>query len=346
MQQILAILLASLMTSAHAETLTILNWEEYLSEEIIKAWEDRSGHKIKQVYFDNDEDRDNILVNHKDAVIDLVVIDETANRIFGKNGTLEPLTSYKNVQNLNLIDQGLQKNCGDYGIPYLWGTFGISYRTDKILTPPTSWDFILNPTDSLKGHIGLMDDFIDTLAPALISMNKSINSDNSAELKQAFEILKSILPSVLTFEYSISFVDADEDRNELHVALTYSGDQYTLNEKAGKEIWQYTTLKEGTIVWVDCLALMQDSQRKDIAYNFLNYLYNPKVAAENSESIYVASPIKAARALQSKEFLADESVYPTPQVMNNAQRYTILSPANTLLRNRITSSLIKSHETQ
>lgn len=151
MQQIIAILLAGLMTSAHAETLTLLNWEEYLSEEIIKAWEARSGHKIEQVYFDNDEDRDNVLVGHKNKVIDLVVIDETANRIFGNKGTFVALTSYKGVQNLNLVDKNWHKNCGPYGTPYLWGTLGISYRTDKILLPPTSRDFI------------------DTLAPALIT---------------------------------------------------------------------------------------------------------------------------------------------------------------------------------
>jgi len=346
MQQIIAILLAGLITSAHADTLTLLNWEGYLSEEVIKAWEARSGHKIEQVYFDNDEDRDNVLVGHKNKVIDLVVIDETANRIFGNKGTFVALTSYENVQNLNLIDKNWQKNCGPYGIPYLWGTLGISYRTDKVSLPPTSWDFILNPADSLKGHIGLIDDYVDTLAPVLIGMNKSINSDHSADLRQAFNIMKSILPSILTFEYSISFVDADESRDELYVALTYSGDQYTLNEKAGKNIWQYTTLKEGTIAWVDCLALMKDSPRKDIAYDFLNYLYSPKVAAENSESIYVASPIKAARDLQSEEFLADESVYPPVHIMENAQYYKVLNPANTLLRNRITSSLIKLHETQ
>lgn len=346
MKLVVTLMLTCLCNLALAETLTILNWEDYLSEKTISTWEKRSGHKINQIYFDNDEDRDNVLVNHKDQIIDLAVIDEVASRIFGQKGALYPLSSYTNTPNLSGVDSTFQKSCGKHSTPYLWGTLGIAYRKDKILIPPASWDFILKPDDDLKGHIGLMDDFTDTLAPALIRMNFSINTDSRSELKKAFNQIKKILPDILTFEYSITFLDADKQRDELYVALAYSGDQYSLNDKTGQEVWDFTTVNEGTIFWVDCLALMSDSPRKSIALDFLNYLYSVTIAAENSELVQVASPIKAARALQSKEFLADKAVYPPDHVMAKSQQYQVLSPENILLRNRITSSLIKMHESK
>ena len=346
MKLLISCLLWTLATALHADTLTILNWEEYLSEEVISAWEKKTGHKIHQVFFDNDEDRDSILLNHKNGILDLIVIDETAARVFGNKGLLIPVASYKTNTNIEKVDSHLQASCGDYAVPYLWGTLGIAYRSDKILIEPKSWNFILQPEAALKQHIGFMDDFVDMLAPALFMLNKSINTENSDDLKHAFNIMKELLPSILTFEYGISFIAADEKHDELYVTLAYSGDQDALNLKAGKEVWKYTTLAEGTITWVDCFAVVNSSPRKDIIYDFLNFIYQPKIAADNSEFIYSASPLAAARALQSESFLADKTVYPPKDSIKNVQQYKVLSPQNILLRNRITSSLIKSHDSQ
>ena len=342
----MSFVLPILAMASHADTLTILNWEGYLSEKAIASWEEQSGHTIQQVFVDSDEDRDRILLSHKSKVIDLVVIDEAATQIFGNSGLLTPITSYKTNSNIKKVDNHLQENCGNYGIPYLWGTFGIVYRSDKILIEPSSWNFILDPQEALKQHIGFVDDYTDMLAPALILKGKSVNTENTDDLKDAFNVIKNLLPSILTFEYSISFIDADKKRDELYVALAYSGDQHALNLKAGKDVWEYTILEEGTINWTDCLAIVSDSPRKVIAYDFLNFMYTATIAAENSESIYVASPIADARALQSKSFLADTTVYPKNKGIHNAQEYKLLTPKNILLRNRITSSLIESHASQ
>ena len=346
MQLLMSFLLFSLAAASYADTLTILNWEEYLSEEVIAAWEKQSGHEIHQIYFDNDEHRDSILLNHKDKIIDLVIIDEIYAQEFGKIGRLTPVSSYPTHSNIKNVDRHLQESCGDYGIPYLWGTLGIVYRTDKILTEPRSWNFILKPTEELKQHIGFVDDFVDMLAPSLFILEKSINTENTDDLKQAFNIMKKLVPSILTFDYSISFVDSDKKSDQLYVALAYSGDQDALNLKAGKDIWKFTTLEEGTITWVDCFSVVNDSPRKDTAYDFLDFINKPEIAAKNSESVYVASPLAAARLLQSEEFLADKTVYPDLKKIKNVQQYKHLNPDNIRLRNRITSSLIQSHDSQ
>lgn len=341
----LFVLLSFIVTSAAslADTLTMLNWEEYLSEDVVKKWELQSGHKLNQVYFDNDEDRDSIILNHKDNVIDLVIVDEIAAQLLGEKGMFLPLGEYERAFNVDGIDKEQQKTCGSYSVPYLWGTFGLAYRTDKLDLPPRSWDFIFNPPEFMKGHIGLIDDFTDTLAPALIKLERSINTEDQNELRQAFELTKKTLPNVLTFTYSLSFADIEREKDKLYAAIAYSGDQFALNEKYGDEIWDYTTLKEGTILWVDCLAIRKDSPRKEIALDFVNYLYDPKVAAKNSEDVYVATPVPEAKKMQSEEFLTDQTVYPD---LGGAQSYEKLSPENTLTRNRITSSLIKLHDSK
>lgn len=331
---------------ASAETLRIYNWEDYLSPTIIDEWEQQSGHKVQQLYYDNDEERDSVLVNSKEQSIDIVIADETATPIFGQKGVLVAKQTYEKTPNVWNVDEAWQPICGDHGVPYLWGTLGLAYRTDKFTKAPTSWTTILSPSKELTSHVGYLDDFIDTLSPALFVMGEDVNTENPNLLKKAFETTKAALPNILTFTYAISAMDDAKLRDQLFIAIAYSGDQYALNDKAGQEIWGYTTLEEGTVKWLDCLAVMADSPRKQIAYDFINFLYRPDIAARNSEEVYVASPMKQARAMQSKEFLEDETVYPPKNRLATSQSYRRLSPEAVVLRNRITSSLIKIHESK
>ena len=344
MRKLKGLILFLLSVQIQAETLTILNWEEYLSPSVIEAWQAKSGHSIKQIYYDNDEDRDSVLIDYTGNTIDLVVTDEMAAKFFGEQGTLLAIKEYQ-AANTQGIDAEWQQLCGEHSIPYLWGTLGIAYRKDKV-APPSSWGEILHPSAELKYHYGLMEDYTDLLAPALFFNNKSINTENQAELKEAFELSKDAASHALTFDYGISFITSSEQREDLYMTLAYSGDQYALNAKAGKEVWDYTTLKEGTVTWVDCMAVLQNSPRKQIAFDFLNYLYDAKVAARNSEDVYVATPLPQAKVLQSEEFINDVTVYPPEAIMAKLQRYKKLSDENVLLRHRITASLVKLNESK
>mgnify|MGYP003631813974 CR=1 FL=1 len=330
--------------SLQAQTLTILNWEEFLSEDVIKDWEEQTGHKIKQVYYDNDEDRDALLIDYDGNEIDIVIADELATQSFGRKGTFLAISELQ-TQNIQNVDPHWQKLCGNYSVPYLWGTLGIVYRKDKI-APPDSWQIISDPQPKIRGHYGLMEDFIDLLAPALLTHNKSINTESESDLKEAFEGLKLSAKHALTFDYAITFLSSSELADQLYLALAYSGDQYALNEKAGSEVWEYTTLNEGTATWLDCVSVMSSSPRKTVAFDFLNYLFDINTAAKNSEDVYSASPISKAKALQSEEYQNDKTVYPPEHIMKNSQYYTAISSENTLLRNRITASLVKIHESK
>jgi spermidine/putrescine transport system substrate-binding protein len=345
MKYIISTFLCFLSVYIHAETLTILNWEEYLSDQVIEEWEGLSGHTIKQIYFDSDENR-NVILTSGTTSIDLVISDAKTAPAFGRKGTFLALEDYVGVPNLNHVDKNWQTRCGEHAVAYLWGTLGLAYRSDKLVKPPESWAAILSPVDALKGHIGMMEDRSDMIAPALFMQGVSMNTANILELKSAFETLKMVMPNLLTMEYSVSFLEDDPKKDQLYITLAYSGDQHILNEKSNSKVWRYTALKEGTGAWIDCMAILKHSRNKALAFDFINYLNKPNIAALNSEDLYVASPSSAAKALQSKDFLSDQTVYPSAAVMAKVQYYEVLTHENILLRNRITNSLVRVYESK
>ena len=170
-----AILSFAIALPVQADTLRLLNWDEYLSQNVLSQWQ-ATGHDIESVLIDNDETRDAVLLNSVDNLIDLAVIDETVSKRFGSEGRLVEVNE-TNVPSLANVEPFWRERCGNYAVPYLWGTLGIAYRADKVEQPPTSWQDLLQPGDALKGHIGMMDDHIDMLAPALFANGHSLNSE-------------------------------------------------------------------------------------------------------------------------------------------------------------------------
>ncbi|WP_317930492.1 spermidine/putrescine ABC transporter substrate-binding protein [Halioxenophilus sp. WMMB6] len=345
--RLLTILLASTCQATFAEnTLKLLNWEDYIADSVLAKWEAQSGYKVEQVYFDNDEDRDAILLFSANHNIDLAVVDEVIGERFGEQELLVELDN-NNLPGKANYHPFWSQRCGHYAVPYLWGTLGIAYRTDKVSQPPTSWLDILQPNTALQGHVGMMEDYTDLLAPAFFYLGKSINSEAQEDLVAAFELLKAQAPSVLTYEYAITYVGSNEQADELYMALVYGGDQFTLNEQAhADQHWRYVIPSEGTVLWVDCLAIPTTSQNQEIALQFINFLSQPEIAAENAEALYYATPNRAAEPLLDPEFFHNQEVFLPKAVQDRSQLYSPLSEENIERRLRITNAIMNIHETR
>ncbi len=335
-----------LTSNSHAQTLNILTWEFYFSEALISAWEERTGATVNQIVFDNDEVRNTMLGTVRPGTIDLVTIDKVSAPLFGDRGILVPVAAYSGTDNLRHLEPRWVQSCGEFATPYLWGTMGLVYRRDILTEAPDSWRALLQPEESLIGHLGMLDNYIDTLAPSLILRQASMSTDDEALLSEVYDELRALLPSVLTFDYALTFVGQNAQADALHLALGYSGDAQELNRLSGSDHWAYTVPQEGTALWIDCLAVVANSSNQALAMDFLNFMNTPELAAANSEELGVATANTAAVALQNEAFRHDPLVYPDVSAERNFQEYEAISLNNILMRNRITSALVKLHESQ
>lgn len=349
-QQFLLFLLSALVliftfNSAYADEITVYIWEDYISEQVIESFTKETGIQVKQVHFDSDQTRDEVFASTQGKNFDLVVFDAVAAIIFGKNDLLLGITESM-VPTIENIDKRWEESCGNFGVPYFYGTVGLLYDITQYASPPTSWADLLTPTKEHQGHIGMIKDMTDTLVPPLIYLGYNLNSEKEEELKKAYELLLQQIPFVASYDYAPTAVQEKGLKKEIHLALGFGGDQYILNDLTGTENWSYVIPREGTALWVDCMAIPRKSVNQKNALAFLNYLSIPKVAAVNTEDIYSATPISAARKLLPKETANDTDLFPTAEKLKNAQLYRILSDSNLQMRRRILDTLVKRHEAQ
>ena len=183
---------------AGAATLNLLIWESYIDEQILADWTAETGIEVRQTFYDSGDVRDKILAD-PNANVDVVVTNENGARLYGKRGVIATLSA-DNVPSLKDYAESWSGRCGGYGVPYLWGTMGILYRSDKITTPPTSWADLMKPAESLRGHIAMYDDHNEAFVGPLVLLGKSVNANDNETLKAAYELMKAQAPYVLTYD--------------------------------------------------------------------------------------------------------------------------------------------------
>ncbi|MCB1649515.1 MAG: spermidine/putrescine ABC transporter substrate-binding protein [Pseudomonadales bacterium] len=331
---------------SHAQTLNLLTWEAYFSDAVIRQWEEETGASINQVFFDKDEVRNTILFSSEATGIDIVVLDPTTFTVLSKREFFLPVSRYAIQDNLQYLDPDWAARCGEASVPYMWGSMGLVYRRDK-LNAPHSWNDLIHPPASLQGHIGLVENYVDTLVPALILRQQPVMSEDEEVLKQVFEDMRALLPWVLTFDYSISFLANSPQADQLYLALAYSGDEKQLNLVTPGEPWTYVIPDEGSMRWGECLAILNQSHNAELAANFINFLNTPEIAARNSEDLGIATSNLAALPLLSEATRNDPLLYPQGERLDALKHYdNKMSIRNVLLRDRITSTLVKLHASQ
>ncbi|MCE0493214.1 polyamine ABC transporter substrate-binding protein [Vibrio salinus] len=325
-----------------AKGLNIYLWEDTLSEKVITDWEQQTKVPINRFHFDNDDERSLLMLKSVQLPFDIIVLDNVSAQIFARQKTFVDLSDLKGRENIN---PKWNKVCGSHAIPYFWGSVGILYRKSIFgSNPPKTWNDFMNPSPNIRGHIGMIQDSVETLLPAMYSIGASPVSDNMTTLKTGYEMMTNMSKNILTYEYALSYVRSHKNRDNLFVAIAYSGDQHSLNKFFHNNDWNFITPKGAPYLWFDCMAINSNSEHKKEAKEFLTYLTQPKVAAQNALDIGGGTPnIKALKYLP-ENYKNNRAIFPAPERMKYAIIDRELSPHNLSIRAKIINSLITQHE--
>jgi putrescine transport system substrate-binding protein len=73
---------------------------------------------------------------------------------------------------------------------------------------------------------------------------------------------------------------------------------------------EYVLPEEGGLIWIDLLAVPADASNIDAAHRFIDYLLEPAVIAEVTNTARIANPNRTADDLIDRTIRADRAVYP------------------------------------
>lgn len=324
------VMAASVTASAEEKTLHIYNWSDYIAPNTVPDFQKETGIKVVYDVFDSNEVLEGKLMAGSTG-FDLVVPSASFLERQLAAGVFQPLDKSKlpNYKNMDpdLLKMVAQHDPGNkYAIPYLWATTGIGYNVDKVKAvlgkdaPVDSWDLVLKPEnlEKLKScGVSFLDAPAEIYATVLNYLHLDPNSTKASDYTGAAnDLLLKLRPNIRYFHSSQYINDLAND--DICVAIGWAGDVMQASNRA-KEAKNgvnvaYSIPKEGALAFFDVFAIPADAKNLDEAYQFLNYLMEPKVIAQISNTVYYASGNKAATPLVNEDVRNNPGIYPPADV--------------------------------
>jgi putrescine transport system substrate-binding protein len=315
----------SLPAQAQERVVNFYNWSNYMAPGVLEDFTKETGIKVVYDTFDANETLETRLLAGKSGY-DVVVPTayflqrQVSANIFQKldKSKLPNLANAwpEVTQRLAIYDRD-----NGFGANYMWGTTGIGYNVkavQKILGPDAkidSWDVVFKPENLAKFKecgIHMLDSADDILPAALSYLGLDPNSTKQADLEKAADLVVKIRPYVRKF-HSSEYLSALAT-GEICFVVGWSGDIMQARSRAAEakndiEIG-YTIPKEGAQMFFDNLAIPADAKNVVEAYELINYLYRPEVAAKNSDFLSYANGNLASQKLVDPKILNDKNIYP------------------------------------
>lgn len=313
-------------------TLTVYNWGDYIDPELLKRFKKETGVKVIYETFDSNEAM-MTKIEQGGTTYDIAIPSEYMIDKMRQEKLLIPLDHSK-LPNLKNIDERFMDLPFDpenkYSIPYFWGTVGIVYNKKMLKDKEiTSWNDLWDK--DLKNEILLMDSAREVIGMGLNSLGYSLNDTNKDHLIEANKKLDTLTPNVKA-------ITGDENRmllqnQEASIGLVWSGVASEIMFE--NEDLEYVVPKEGSNLWFDNMVIPKTAKNIEAAHQFINFMLDPKVAAQNTEYISYSTPNKEALKFMPEEMVKDERFYPPPALTKKLEVYENLGKKNLAYYNEL-----------
>ncbi|MBF0215235.1 MAG: spermidine/putrescine ABC transporter substrate-binding protein, partial [Magnetococcales bacterium] len=224
-------------------------------------------------------------------------------------------------------------------VPYFWGNIGLAYREDLMSTPPAGWNDFFQPPEPCRGRIQAIESDRELLGIALKALGHSVNSEDGAALSAAEALLQAQKPHVKSYRYIELGPESPLVTGEVWMALVFNGDALKLAEHHPSI--RYLHPPEGSILWIDDLAVGSGSARRELALDFLDFLNDPAMAVRNAEALHFASPNREALRLGSRKYLEDPIIFPPEEVLSRSESVRPVGARTQRRINDIVARLLK-----
>jgi spermidine/putrescine transport system substrate-binding protein len=227
----------------------------------------------------------------------------------------------------------------DYHYPWQSGMTGIGFNgktlSENGIAEPTKIADLWNiPADKLTFLTEARDTFGLTLLKLGINADPETVTDD--DLNKVASDIQPLVDKGLRFtgnEYLQDFA-----QKKVWGAFVWSGDLAS----SGGEDDKFVVPEEGVLIWTDNMLIPKGAANKYTAELMINYVYDPKVAAQIAAYVYYVSPVKGAadeiKALDP-EAATNPLLFPDAATAGKFHSFQALSEEQEALMNELFATL-------
>jgi putative spermidine/putrescine transport system substrate-binding protein len=202
--------------------------------------------------------------------IDLAFLDDARVIEGGKiEGLLEKLDLSKLTNAKDLYPQAIDRN--GFGVAWVFGSYGIVYRTDKVSPPPKSWADLWKPEFKHKVAI---NDLVSNGGVQFFVQAAQLRGGDERNIEPAFEMIKALAPNLLTISQTTAQMTDMLTRGDVWIAPWWDGRALNLQAK-GVPVGFVRPI-EGAFATVVEFSIPKGTPKVDLAYKFIDMALSPE----------------------------------------------------------------------
>ena len=313
----LGVAVLGLSSCEEGNTLYLLNWAEYIDEDLIAIFEEENDCTVVMDIVNSNEAMYSKIVSDaapydiafpSDYMVGQMIADndgigsviqpidftKLSNYSLDKFDNPKDEENQENVQSLiDIIEKNKCTDLLDYAIPYFWGSLGIMYNTENLneqqiaTIKEKGWAVLFEK--ELLGEdvkIGMYASARDSIAAALLYNGCSLNSTNTEDLKKA----EKSLYGMDYHAWATDDLKTGVATGKYDVALVYSGDffdvlysAYDVPEGVEPNITFDMHAPNNNNVFFDAMVIPTNSKNTELAYKFIDFMLDTEKTVVKEE---------------------------------------------------------------
>lgn len=240
-------------------------------------------------------------------------------------GWIQPLARDK-VPNLhaNLIDSlagvGWDPD-RTYSAPWQGGLTGIAYNKAKV-KEVRSFDELLTRSD-LKGRISLLTEMRDTMGLALLTEGADPSQFDDTAWDNALDRIRKARKDGQIRAFTGNEYIQDLSAGNILACEAWSGDVAAAED----ENLVFVAPEEGQMIWADNMLVPNLATHQGNAEEWINYYYDPEVAAKLAAYVWYICPVKGAQEAMEKvdpSLVENTLIFPTAESLATTHSFMAL----------------------
>ena len=316
----LAASLAGACSRDRRPRLNVYNWSTYIDPAMLARFERERGVRLRYGTYESNEE---MLAKIMSGNSGWDVVFPTHSRLapMARAGLIANLdhTRLPSLDNLHARfrhpawDTGLR-----WGVPYMWNATGVAYN--RVQTgEPRGWAGLWSA--NLRGRLTMLDDPEDVIGACLQKLGYPFGSTDQRQLQAAKAeavAQKQLLRAYLNAEVRDQLVSGD-------VLAAQLWSTTAAQAMHGSANLGFVYPEEGYPLYCDCVVVLRESSRYQLAHEFIEFLLQPDVAAANARVSETATANGAAQVTRDPVLYPLDDIYRRgvwPEALPSAaQRY-------------------------
>ena len=318
-----------------ADTLRFSNWTLYIDRDektkkspTLEQFRRKTGTTVKYVEDINDNATyfgkiQRPLSQGQSIDRDIIVLTDNSRfpGVMVDRGWAEKLdkSAIPNIANLqdSLAHPSFDPN-RDYSLPWQSGMTGIASNLKLTKKPVTSIDQLLEDP-KLKGKVTVLTEMADAMSLVMLANGDDPTKVDDASFDRAYKRIEKAVKNDQIRQFTGNDYTGPLSKGDLHAAMSWSGDVVQLTADNPNLEWHLAD--SGGDIWTDNM-LIPTGGDVYTASTFMNFVYDPKIAAQIAAYVNYVSPVKGAKAELAKidPKLADNTlIFPDEETLSKVK---------------------------